>query len=281
MLWRALQLEKDKVFGRPILWIELAILMGIIVFIDVGQYVITQLLPADNGGGSVLASSLSWPAGLVQSPQFAAPHALGGILLTIIVAVITAREYSWRTFHLWLSRGVPRLVLIEAKCIINVLLVVTMVVTSMLVSGILTAILTILLHGSLAIDAEHAKALVLNFLITDYALLPYVALAFVLTIISRSSILAIGVGLAFLLLVESILYTTFMVAGGIYRQIAQYLPMGLETSLHVAAAGNPAPDASLQISYLPPAIASGAIALYVVILAGIAIWRFVRQNFTD
>ncbi|GLV55750.1 hypothetical protein KDH_25940 [Dictyobacter sp. S3.2.2.5] len=281
MLWRTLQLEKDKVFGRPILWIELGILTLIIALIDCGQYIIAQLLPPNSGSSVALTHSLSWPMGLVQSPQFAASHSLGGILLTIIVAVITAREYSWRTFHLWLSRGVSRLVLIEAKCIINVLLVLTMVITSILVSGILTAILTLLLHGSLAVDGENLKTLVLNFLITDYSLLPYVALAFMLTIISRSSILAIGVGLAFILLVESVLYTTLTLAGGVWMHVAQYLPMGLEASLQEATVSNAAPPSSLQIPYLSPALACGMIALYIVAFAGIAVWRFLRQNFTD
>ncbi|GCE07946.1 ABC transporter permease subunit [Dictyobacter aurantiacus] len=281
MLWRTLQLEKDKVFGRPILWIELGILTLIIALIDCGQYVLAQLLPPNSGGGEVLTRSLSWPMGLVQSPQFAASHSMGGILLTIIVAVITAREYSWRTFHLWLSRGVSRLVLIEAKCIVNVLLVLTMVIASILVSGILTAILTLLLHGSLAVDGENLKTLVINFLITDYALLPYVALAFMLTIISRSSILAIGVGLAFILLVESVLHTTFILAGGTWIYVAQYLPMGLEASLREATKVSAAPASPLQIPYLSPALASAMIALYVAVLVGITIWRFLRQNFTD
>ncbi|GCE22300.1 hypothetical protein [Dictyobacter kobayashii] len=279
MLWRVLQLEKDKVFGRPILWIELAILTLIIVLIDVAQYAFTQLLPAN--ASAPIVDMLVWPSGLVQSMQFAGPHSLGGILLTIIVAVITAREYSWRTFHLWLSRGVSRLILIEAKCIINVLLIVTMVVTSIVVSGILTAILTLLLNHSLTMDLDHIKLFAINFLITDYVLLPYVALAFMLTIISRSSILAIGVGLAFLLLVESILYTTLMLVGGTWMHIAQYLPIGIEASLKYAAAGETTQTGSLNIPFLPPLASCGLIALYTAIFAGIAIWRFLHQNFTD
>jgi ABC-type transport system involved in multi-copper enzyme maturation permease subunit len=128
MLWRVLLLEKDKVLGRMVFWINLIILAAAIVIIDIVQYLIALSLPSNiavstnastaSPASNVLAAAVTWPNGLVNAAQFANAHALGGILLIVLVGVITSREYTWRTFHLWLSRGVSRIVLLETVKIV-------------------------------------------------------------------------------------------------------------------------------------------------------------------
>ncbi|GCF07102.1 hypothetical protein [Dictyobacter arantiisoli] len=277
MLWRAILLEKDKVYGRLILWIELAILVALIVLIDVLEFVVGQNLPGS--AGALLVDGLTWPRALTTATQFAGSHTIGGILLVIVIGVITSREYSWRTFHLWLSRGVSRTLLLEAKCIVIFLLSLTIVVISLIISVILTGIFTLIVHNNLQIDQVQWGTIIQNFLITDYGLLPYAALTFVLTILSRSSIVSISVVLVLILLVEPVAYNVFMAWGGIGMQIVQYLPLGLEYALN-SAVNSSTPSVFLR-NVPAPWLAVLGIALYTLIFTGIAIWRFLYQEFTD
>lgn len=292
MLWRAILLEKDKVLGRKVFWINLIILAAVIIFINVAEYLIALSLPSHvvvssnstshvSSATNALTEAVTWPTGLVNASQFASAHALGGLLLIILVGVITAREYTWRTFHLWLSRGVSRIVLLEAKCIMILLSIVIMVLTSLLLSGTITGILTLLLHGTLNLDQVPFNQIILNFLITAYTLLPYVALTFMLTILSRSSAVAIGVGLVFVFLVESTVYTILTMIGGTLAQIVQYLPIGLGATLSIAASGSMTSANLTHTPFPSPIVACLCIALYTAVFTGIAAWRFLHQNFTD
>jgi ABC-type transport system involved in multi-copper enzyme maturation permease subunit len=227
-----------------------------------------------------MVGMVTWPTGLVNAAQFASAHALGGILLIVLVGVITSREYTWRTFHLWLSRGVPRITLLAAKCIMILLTTVIMVLTSLLLSGAITGILT-LLHGTLNLNQVPFNQVILNFLITVYTLLPYVALTFMLTILSRSSAVAIGVGLVFVFPIESTVYTVLTMTGGTYAQIAQYLPVGLGATLSNATSGSMSSASPIHTPFPSPIVACFCLALYTAIFTGIAAWRFLHQNFTD
>jgi ABC-type transport system involved in multi-copper enzyme maturation permease subunit len=278
MLWRALLLEKDKVLGRMVFWVNLIILVAVIILIDVAQYFMGLALP--HNAGNIMVGMVTWPTGLVNAAQFASAHALGGILLIVLVGVITSREYTWRTFHLWLSRGVPRITLLAAKCIMILLTTVIMVLTSLLLSGAITGILT-LLHGTLNLNQVPFNQVILNFLITIYTLLPYVALTFMLTILSRSSAVAIGVGLVFVFPIESTVYTVLTMTGGTYAQIAQYLPVGLGATLSNATSGSMSSASPIHTPFPSPIVACLCLALYTAIFTGIAAWRFLHQNFTD
>ncbi len=278
MFWRLLLLEKDKVAGRLLLWIELGIMAFIIVAIDLLYYFTSKLAPIQ--GRAIYTKPLEWPTSLIATVNIATAHSLGGILLVIMIAVVTAREYSWRTFHLWLSRGVSRLALMGAKSIIIIALAILLVITSVVVGAIMTAIVTLALHGSLQLVSGDLQHLVLSFLITDLGLLPYAALALMLTILFRNAIVSIGVGLVLLLLVERAAYAILISVNQTTEQIAQYLPVALEGSLQNAASGAGIPSGG-HVLFLSPLLCCIYMFVYVAIFAGIGIWQFTRQNFTD
>ncbi|HKF37327.1 MAG TPA: hypothetical protein VKB35_10545, partial [Ktedonobacteraceae bacterium] len=116
---------------------------------------------------------------------------------------------------------------------------------------------------------------------TTYAMLPYAALTFLLATVSRSTVVAIGGGLAFVAVVETTLINTLPLLGQNFARIVQYLPSGLASALNsqnfaiakVAAAQNP-----LQPG---PVVAIIGIALYTLVSCGIALWVFQRQDLTS
>ena len=283
MFWRLLLLEKDKLAGRLVLWIEIGILALAIVLVDVIEYLVS--INSSGVAQTALNQLLEWPRAAINAVNFSEAHALGGILLVIIIAVVTAREYSWRTFHLWLSRGVSRLSLMAAKSIVIVALSLFLVLTSLVIGLILTGIITLLLHGSLQLSGDNVRQLVLNFLVTDLGLLPFAALTFMFTILFRNSAASMGIVLILLLVVESGLYTAAIAFGSqTIVQMAQYLPIGLIGSLQNAIFSSQSSSQSLTLSRIPfvtPWLACVCLLAYTVIFAAIGIWRFTRQNFTD
>jgi ABC-type transport system involved in multi-copper enzyme maturation permease subunit len=278
MFWNVLLLEMDKIFKRAIFWVELAVLALIIIVIDSVEYVFSQMVSGP--AGRQLIGTFTWPSGLESVSQFAGAHSLGGLLLVILLSVLTAQEYSWRTYHLWLGRGVSRLVLLGAKCVAALIATLLVVVTAVIVGSLVTGILTLVIKGSLPFQQVNFGHFFSNILIVYYSLLPYVALAFLLSILSRSVALSISVGLVFILLVEGTVYTVLSLLNGTTAHVVQYLPIGLEATLQ-----NTTQVASttgiLSFPYPPVAVAIVCIALYVLVFVGLGFWRFVGQNFTD
>ena len=224
MFWNILLLEKDKLFNRYIFWIELAILALIIVLTDFGLYLISLGLP--HSASAALARSFTWPFGLIGGVGLAGSHAIGGLLLIILIGTVTAQEYSWRTVHMWLCHGVARPLLMSAKFVAALLPTGIVLLTSLIVGTILSGCFTYALHGNLSISFSEAKQVAAFFLVTGYSLLPYIALTFLLAVLTRSVGATIGISLAFVFLVENILYSTLLLLGGVASQIVQYLPIG-------------------------------------------------------
>jgi hypothetical protein len=271
MFWKLLLLEKDKFAGRLFLWIEFGILALIVVIIDMFGYL---LLNVPHIQKQPLLHQIVWPQALVHGIQMGS---LGNMLLVIAIAVVTAQEYTWRTFHLWLSRGVSRMSLLAAKSSIIIVLTVLIVLTASIVGAIVTGILTLTLQGSLPFAHITIQTLVLSFLATDLGLLPYAALTFMLTIIFRNVVASIGIGLAFLLFIENVLSLTLSGINQLTETIANYLPGQLNTSLSDAIQGiAPASHTSPT-----PLIACISLIAYTGLFAGIGIWTFRHQNFTD
>jgi ABC-type transport system involved in multi-copper enzyme maturation permease subunit len=280
MFWNVLLLEMDKIFKRAIFWIELAVLAAIIIIIDSVEYIISQV---SGPAGQSLIATFTWPRGLESVSQFAGAHSLGGLLLVILLSAVTAQEYSWRTYHLWLGRGVSRLTLLAAKCVVALIATLLVVVTAVIVGSITTGILTLVIKGSLPFQQVNFGYFFSNILIIYYSLLPYVALAFLLSILSRSVALSISVGLVFILLVEGTVYTVLSLLNKTAANIVQYLPIGLEATLQNATqTTSTTQTATIAVFPYPPVwVAIVCIALYVLVFVGLAFWRFVGQNFTD
>jgi len=272
MFWNIFLLEKDKLFNRAIFWIELTILTLIIVLVDVGLYLVS--LGFSQQAASGLVKSFTWPVGLLTGVGIAGSHAIGGLLLVVLIGTVTAQEYSWRTVHMWLCHGVSRPTLLGAKLVAALLPTLIVLFSSLLVGGGVTAVLTYAIHGNLSLSATEVKQVANFLLITGYSLLPYVTLTFLLAVLTRSIGATIGICLAFIFLVEGIVYSVLLNIGGAIGQIGQYLPVGLTNSLLFQGSGPGPFTVSANIALL-------GIALYTLVFAGITFVVFQRQSFSN
>ncbi len=271
MFWRLLLLEKDKVASRLFLWIELGILALAIVIIDMFRYV---LFNTSSALKQLVVHQILWPQALASSIQMGS---LENILLIVAIAVLTAQEYTWRTLHLWLSRGVSRISLMVAKSMLIIALTSLTVLAALVVGTIITGILTLLLKGSLPFSQIHVQTLLLSFLAADLGLLPYAALTFMLTILFRNTVASMAIALGVLLLVENVLYITLVGINSTTATIGNYLPSQLYTRLSNAVLGMQLVNPNSPT----PLVACIGIFVYTGVFAGIGIWAFRHQDLTE
>ena len=275
MFWRLLLLEKDKAAGRLFFWMELGILALIIVIIDMFEYlVVTAPISTSPTQKQQLLHQVIWPQALAGSIQFGA---LGNILLIIAIAILTSQEYTWRTFHLWLSRGVSRIALMVAKSVLILLLAMWLVLTTVVVGAIITGILTLILKGSLPFSQIQGSTLLLSFLVSALGLLPYAALTFMLTILFRNTAASMGIALTVLLVIENVLHIMLASINATTAMVVNYLPSQLASSLSNAVlASGPAHGNTPS-----PFAACMGLIVYTAIFAGIGIWAFSRQDLSE
>jgi ABC-type transport system involved in multi-copper enzyme maturation permease subunit len=288
MFMNTLSIENTKNLKRRMLWIELGILAALIIFFFTIIYVVLQTNgEIDNAARQEMASLITWPGALLNSLSFGGGTSLGGLLAMVLIGAATAQEYTWRTMHLWLSRGVPRPVLMAAKFVAMLLPIFLFVLIPLIVGGGLTAFFTLQIDKSLPLSQINWGHLMMSVLRTAYTLLPYAAMAFMLAIVTRSTAAAIGISLAYTLLIESIASAVFPMLGGILADIVVYLPGSLAAGLlklnSISQAGQVVviSDGADMIKSLDPVPAAIGLAVWALLFIVVAVWSFRRQDMSD
>ena len=143
-----------------------------------------------------------------------------------------------------------------------------------------TAVFTQNLQGSLPFAEVDWWQAALSILRTAYTLLPYAALTFLLAVASRSTVVAVGGGLAYTLLIEGVLMQLLGLVGGTWAKIGQYLPAGLSNSLASLNRVSRQTNSGLvtQADGLSMETAVIGIALYTLLFVGLAVLAFRRQD---
>ncbi|WP_420643441.1 ABC transporter permease subunit [Candidatus Leptofilum sp.] len=283
MFWQMVSVEQKKLTNRKILWIEMAIAAAAAVLIPLIIYLASQstdsnvVITADGPVEELVA----WPLALLLGIDMTAGSGLGGLFIVILVGTLTAQEYGWRTMQLWLSHGVSRPVLMLAK-FTAVLLPAFLIVMAAFVGGaITTGFITQSIQGSLPIAEVDWWQAFLSVLRTAYTLLPYAALTFLLAVATRSTVVAVGGGLAYAMLIEGVLRQFLGFVGGFWGDIPHYLPGGLSNSLTSLNRVGATVDTGL-ISTVPsdvtPETAAFGIAFYTILFVGLAVLAFRRQD---
>ena len=283
MFWQMVAVEQKKLTRRKILWIELAMMAAAAVFIPLVIYLASQ---SDGSGNLVITTDgpveemIAWPLALRLGIDLASGGGLGGLLIVILIGTLTAQEYGWRTMQLWLSNGISRPVLLLAKFTAVLLPSLLLVLAPFVAGALTTAVFTQNLQGSLPFAQVDWWQAALSIGRTAFTLLPYAALTFFLAVISRSTVVAIGGGLAYAMLIEGVLVQLLTFVGGTWAKIGQYLPAGLSNSLAALNRVSASSGTGLvtQAEGVSMATAVPGIALYTLLFVGLAIFAFRRQD---
>ena len=281
MIWQVVNAEQTKIFKRKILWIELGLLALAMTLL----YVVAFSVIASDSSGQVppeaIEGSLTWPAGLTSGLSFAAGPNLGGILMILLVGAVVAQEYTWGTLQLWLSRGISRPLFLSAKFVALLLPAFFIVLTALLVGGTISAAFSLYYLGGIPFAQVAWGELGWSVLVFTYSLLPYAALTFFLAVASRSTVVSIGGGLAYALLLEGIILQLIGTLGGVWGQIGLYVPGGLARGMLAIDSGITVQvgDAPVErIQFLDPGIAALIIALYILVFVFASLLIFRRQD---
>lgn len=280
MFWQMVNVEHSKIFKRAILWTELALLA--LIVIAVNGIAFTVLKGGSSGADSGIEQFLTWPEALIASLSVSAGPNLGGLMIIVLVGALMAQEYTWGTLQMWISRGIPRPLFLGAKFTAILLPALLLVLTPLIVGALVSAVFSLILLGGIPFAQVTWGQLGLDTILYTYSLLPYAGLAFLLAVASRSTVVSIGGGLAYVLLIEGIaLQLIGSVLGGIWAQIGTYLPGGLAKGLLSLNSGltvEVGDSPGLVTPFLEPGPAAVGIGLYIVLFVVVSILIFRRQD---
>ncbi len=289
MLTATWGLELPKLLKRRMTWVLVLILTALIVTLDVSIYATLHNPRAMEGRPpemeTHLWATLCWPTAFADLLEAAGGNNLGALMLVILAGAMMAQEYSWRTAHLWLGHGVSRGALLGSKFVTLAVACLLFVLAILAVGAPLTAWFTVQHTGALSLEGVSAADLSLSVLRTVYTLLPVVALTLMVAVLTRSATAAIGVGLAWALLVEQIFRELLAMAGGIWAELVHYLPGGLAEALIRLNRETFGLEMGIyggtgELPLEPWAAALG-IALYTAVFLAVAYGIFRRQDLTE
>ena len=286
MLRNAFRMELTKVYRRWMTWVLLGILAVLVAGLYLALFAVLQAAMADPAGSAetvrALQGMLCWPLSFSRLLGLTGGTGLAGLMLVVLAGAVTAQEYTWRTAHLWLSRGLPRAAFLVGKYAVLAVTALLLVLVALLVATPLTAWFTYQVTGSLSLADLDLAELGLSILRTALTILPYLGLTFLVAVLTRSTAAAIAVGLAYTLLVESIVVQLLGLAGGIWADLARFAPGSLAAALMQTNERLVSFElgSGVNVGLPGPWLAAGGIVLYAVAFLGLALWAFRRQNLT-
>ncbi len=287
--WRLVRIEQRKLFGRALLWVELGVLAFLLLALFTALIATLSKAGTSNLPPQAIEEfrrSLYWPTGLSSGLLFANGGELGGMLVAILVGAFVAQEYTWHTVHFWLSRGVARSRFLLAKFTVVVEALCFIVLTSLMTGAVVTGIFTYMDLGHLPWHDVSLFTLLLNVLRIMITLFPYAALTFLLAVWSRSTMVAIGVGLGYSLLVENLFVEVMTLVSPSVARIARFTPTMLSKSLVSLVSS----QAQMQVQVgmgngttvhpVAPNWSALLLVFYTLVFLSLSIWLFRRQDVT-
>jgi ABC-type transport system involved in multi-copper enzyme maturation permease subunit len=296
MFYHVFTAERMKIFKRALVWVSVSLLLALFVFDLAFSYSFSKS-PIDQSEGEFripqeiqeqarldAARQSTWPWSLVG--VFGQVYQIGWLVVLVMVGSVVAQEYTWRSLHLWLSQGISRSLLLAAKFAVLLLILLLVVIVPLLVNGVLSAFFTFQMHGSLDFRVVDYANVVLGIGASFCSLLPYAALAYFLAVLSKSTFVPIGGGVAFFFL-ENVLASKQL-------PLTQFLPCSLVNGLSSIYTSIPKislepifnPESSMAMIAPPmeliaPEWAALGLILWTFSLLGIALFIFHRQDLTE
>lgn len=269
-----LQVESIKLFRRKILWIEGIIIAALIALILVTLVGVSSMPDIPAEAEAEVSGALLWPAGIMMGGSMAASNQMGALMILVLVSALITQEYGWGTLALLLSRGVSRRAAFFSKLTVIVLAAFVLALISVALGTAASAAFTMFAGQPFVLQSSDF-VLMLGMLVgTVLSLLPYIGLTVLLSVLSRSAVTSIGVGIGFLI-AEGLIGQIFGAIGGIFAQIALYFPMsvGQQFFSHVFAGAETAGMLSMPVAAM-------LLVAYGAIFSALALWRFLKQDLT-
>lgn len=225
---RLIGAELFKLRKRGMTRTLLFVLMGILAIMYLILFAVSNVeLPAGPGGQGLGSGDIQTVLGLPVAVPFALNmiSSLGAILAVILMASAMGSEYNWRTIRTTVTASESRFKLLGSKIIAVLILVLIGMVVGVL-TGMLMSLLTTAIGGNAFdfgfITGDYIFDQFLQFWRTFFVMIPFIFMAFLLSIAGRSAMPGIALGIA-VLFFEPIITGLMGLAGGWVADIPNYL----------------------------------------------------------
>jgi ABC-2 type transport system permease protein len=222
----ALRGEWFKLVRRPAIWITAGLLVALVVVVG---YLITYLVATHPPQGAHLAGADIgalraglYPDALVRKSLDNA-STLDGVFALIVGVLAQGSEYAWQTVKTANTQLPGRVAILIGRMLAVSALMLLLVLSIFALDG-LVAFLLALADGTSA--APPSASEILKGIGADWLIFEVMAmLGFGLATLFRQSAMAIGLGLAYSLLVENLLFGLLGSLGTAFKQIHDLLPI--------------------------------------------------------
>jgi ABC-type transport system involved in multi-copper enzyme maturation permease subunit len=277
-----------KLSRRPLSWILLILFLVLLVAQILTQFALTLGMPVRSG--IVSAQFEEWRRGVIFPGIFATAlshvNGLGGIFAVIFAAGAIGSEYSWGTLRTQLARDPARDRYLLAKLTTIMLMLATATLLATLLAALLSAVLSPILGSAISITPGDLMNLIVATLRALYVLLPYVLLTAYATLLTRSVLGGVAIGLSYIIVETGFgALALLRVLGGVWALVYN-LTIGQNintlTLMNRHAFGlRPETTAPLDLSQLPsPLQATIVVAVYSAFFLAFALILFRRRDIT-
>lgn len=284
-MWAAFRGELFKVVRRPGVWVLVIVLLVLAILIG---YAITWLIytfpPKGASAGLPQGTTLSdfkvtlYPANFVRQ-TLGQWGVLGGVFALIVGVLMQGSEYGWGTIKTLYTQRSGRLTMLFGKVAALAVVIFVMVIALFAVDAASSTVVALIDGKTIAYpDATTIlKAVVAGFLIFGFWAMFGLALA---TLFQQSA-LAIGLGLAYALVVEVLIFGLLGGLGGdIVKQIQQWFPVANTTYLTDSFGSVRLRGVAATTPYASATHAVLMLLLYVAAFTAISVWLSRNRDIT-
>lgn len=285
-MFAAFRGELFKSIRRPGVWILVVLLLVLAVVIGYAiLWLVYTLSPPSAARGLPPGTTFAdfkvalYPENFVKQ-TFNTWGSLGGVFALIVGVLAQGSEYGWGTIKTLYTQRSGRLTMLFGKLGAVALIVLVMVVALFAVDAGASAILATLDGKSITFPAGDVilKAIGAGFLIFGF----WAVFGVTLATVFRQSAMAIGLGLAYGLVVEVLIFALFRLGGIGIQQVQQWFPIantgyladsfGAARIRGVPATGAPFADATHAVVVL---------VVYVIVFTAISAWLTRTRDVTS
>lgn len=263
---RVASAELLKLRKRPAVWVCFALLLVLLLAFGYGLtwFIYTYSKPPASIARQVSYAALKvslYPAHFHQNTMSGGAQ-LGGVIAMIIGVLMQGSEYGWATVKTVFTQRARRWEIIAVRLLVITGLMLLMAAAALALGAAASWVLATIDGKSTAFPGAETivKSLLALWLVFDF----WAVFGFALATLFQQSALAIGLGLAYALVIEALVFgLADQFAGDTSKQIHQWFPLENATFL-VQSFGRATPEIAGQVAAKPFAGgAHGAIMLVV------------------
>jgi ABC-2 type transport system permease protein len=198
----------------------------------------------------------------------------GALFVIVLAASLAATEYAWGTIRTLLPRGPGRAPFLAAKLVVLAVFALLVVIVSLVAALASSVVVTAIEDLDRSLGSGFAPDALLGIGRAWFVTLPYLALAFMVALLARSSAAGISVAVTMLFLEGQIL-SLVAAAGGFLERLPGLFP---SRNVEAILALNEVDAATRDLP--GPWQATLVLTLYVAGFLVLAFWRFHRRDVT-